>query len=179
MLRGVNVKDDRGCCKGPNKKHRRLKLQQQKFSTHHPIYQKSLERRIIQFPPAPRLLTFMATEYSANWIRLLRSRHLVNFDKINDPVVPVGSNVYGHPLACSLWGRKLEGCRKEFRTSRECLCIHGQAKLLSVHVDDIKDGGSQGKFSSHAGEMAREDGPWDPTPFIDQVYLGCPQNRNN
>ena len=62
---------------------------------------------------------------------------------MEDPVVPLERNLYGHPLAGLLWERQFEkaslqlGCNKI--PNWECMFVHRkQGLFLSVYVDDIK-----------------------------------------
>ena len=62
---------------------------------------------------------------------------------MEDPVVPLERNLYGHPLAGLLWERQFEkillkyGCEKV--SNWECLFVHrAKGLFLSVYVDDIK-----------------------------------------
>ena len=62
----------------------------------------------VQMKGAPRLLKLSETERPTNWIRLPRNRRPGKWDKIDDPGLPVESNVYSHPLAGLLLEFKLE-----------------------------------------------------------------------
>ena len=70
------------------------------------------------------------------------------WSSMEDPVVPLERNLYGHPLAGLLWESQFEkillqhGWRK--LSNWECLCLHREQGLfLSVHVDDIKLAGKK------------------------------------
>ena len=75
-------------------------------------------------------------------IRLPRHRRQPKWDKIDDPVVPLARNLYGHPLAGLLWKRKLEEfLRQENWENPELGMLIPPSKdklFLSVYVDDIK-----------------------------------------
>ena len=63
--------------------------------------------------------------------------------KIEDPVVPLERNLYGHPPAGLLWERQFEEALLELGWEKipnwECMFVHRkQGSLLSVYVDDIK-----------------------------------------
>ena len=63
---------------------------------------------------------------------------------MEDPVVPLERNLYGHPLAGLLWERQFEKVLLEhgwqkFQTGNVCLSTE-QKDFLSVFVDDIKNG---------------------------------------
>ena len=67
---------------------------------------------------------------------------------MEDPVVLLERNLYGHPLAGLLWERQLEkvlsGHGWETVPNWECLFVQRQKGLfLSVFVDDIKLAGKK------------------------------------
>ena len=62
---------------------------------------------------------------------------------MEDPVVPLERNLYGHPLAGLLWERPFEKILLQHGWGKvsncECLITHRQkGLLLSLCVDDIK-----------------------------------------
>ena len=64
---------------------------------------------------------------------------------MEDPVVPLERNLYGHPLAGLLWERQFGKILLKYVWKKvsnwECLFVHREKGLfLSVHVDDIKIG---------------------------------------
>ena len=61
--------------------------------------------------------------------RSLRNRRPANCDKVDDPAVSLESNLYGRPLAGSLWERKMEEILRQGNEEKW---------FLSVKVDDIK-----------------------------------------
>ena len=67
---------------------------------------------------------------------------------MEDPVVPLERNLYGHPLAGLLWERQFEKIRLKHGWEKipnwECLFVHREKGLfLSVYVDDIKLAGKK------------------------------------
>ena len=77
------------------------------------------------------------------WIRLPRHKWSKLWSSMEDPVVPLERNLYGHPWAGLLWERQLEKillkCGWEKVSNWECLFAHREEELfLSVYVDDIK-----------------------------------------
>ena len=61
---------------------------------------------------------------------------------MEDPVVPLERNLYGHPLAGLLWERQFEKILLKHGWEKipnwECLFVHREKGLfLSVYVDDI------------------------------------------
>ena len=62
---------------------------------------------------------------------------------MEDPVVPLERNLYGHPLAGLSWERQFEKILLKHGWWKipnwECLFVHrGKGLFLSVYVDDIK-----------------------------------------
>ena len=96
---------------------------------------------------------------------------------MEDPVVPLERNLYGHPLAGLLWEWQFEkGLLKygwEKVPNRECLFVNREKGLfLSVYVDDIKLAGKKQKRI-----LMKDVDLGEPTSFLDHVYLGCTQRE--
>ena len=67
---------------------------------------------------------------------------------MEDPVVPLERNLYGHPLAGLLWERQFEKVLLEHGWEKipnwECLFVHREKGLFFfVYVDDIKLAGKK------------------------------------
>ena len=67
---------------------------------------------------------------------------------MEDPVVPLERNLYGHPLAGLLWELQFEKILLKHGWEKipnwECLFVHREkGLLLSVYVDDIKLAGKK------------------------------------
>ena len=67
---------------------------------------------------------------------------------MEDPVVPLERNLYGHPLAGLLWERQFVKILLKYGWEKvsnwECLFVHREKGLfLSVYVDDIKLAGKK------------------------------------
>ena len=62
----------------------------------------------VQMEDAPQLLKISKSECPDIWIRLPRHKWLKSWSSIEDPVVPLERNLYGHPLAGLLWERQFE-----------------------------------------------------------------------
>ena len=96
---------------------------------------------------------------------------------MEDPVVLLERNLYGHPLAGLLWERPFEkillkhGWEKV--PSWECLFAHREKGLfLSVYVDDIKLAGKKQNIDPMWKVLNKEVDLGKPTSFLDHVYLG-------
>ena len=57
----------------------------------------------VNLEDAPRLLKIQKSECPDIWIRLPRHKWPKSWAKIEDQVVPLERNLYGHPLAGLLW----------------------------------------------------------------------------
>ena len=82
------------------------------------------------------------------WIRLPRHKWPKSWSSIEDPVVPLERNLYGHPLAGLLWERQFEKILLKYGWEKvsnwECLSVHLEKGLFfSVYVDDIKLAGKK------------------------------------
>ena len=105
-----------------------------------------------------------------------------SWEYIQDPVVPLERNLYGHPLAGLLWERQIAkalmelGCEKV--PNWECLFVHRKQKLfLSVCVDDIKMAGTKQNLAPMWEKLMKDVDILEPTKFLDHVYLGCTQRE--
>ena len=84
---------------------------------------------------APKLLKIPKSECPDIWIRLPRQKWPKSWFSMEDPVVPLERNLYGHPLAGLLWERHFEkilfqhGCEKV--SNWVCLFVHHQKKGYS------------------------------------------------
>ena len=82
------------------------------------------------------------------WIRPPRHKWPKSWSRMEDPVVPLERNLYGHPLAGLLWERQFEKILSKHGWEKipnwECLFVHREKGLfLSVYVDDIKMAGKK------------------------------------
>ena len=101
---------------------------------------------------------------------------------MEDPLLPLERNLYGHPLAGQLWERQ---CQKfllqhgwEKVSNWECLFVHREEGLfLSVYVDDIELAGKKQNIDPMWKVPSKEVDLGEPTSFLDHVYLGCTQRQ--
>ena len=101
---------------------------------------------------------------------------------MEDPVVPLERNLYGHPLAGLLWERQFEKILLKHGWEKipnwECLFVHREKGLfLSVYVDDIKLAGKKQNLDPMWKVLNQEVDLGEPTSFLDHVYLGCTQRQ--
>ena len=62
----------------------------------------------VKMEDAPSLLKILKSECPDIWIRLPKHKWPKSWSSMEDPVVPLERNLYGHPLAGLLWERQLE-----------------------------------------------------------------------
>ena len=101
---------------------------------------------------------------------------------MEDPVVPLERNLYGHPLAGLLRERQFEKILLKHGWEKipnwECLFVHREKGLfLSVYVDDIKLAGKKQNIDPMWKVLNKEVDLGEPTSFLDHVHLGCTQKR--
>ena len=132
----------------------------------------------VKMEDAPRLLRIPRSESPEIWTRLPRHRWPKSWMNIEDPVVPLEGNLYGHPFAGLLWERQFEeillhlGWEKVHKW--ECLFVHRKQRLfLSVYVDDIKMAGKKQNMSSMWKKLMKNVDLDEPTSCLDHVNLGC------
>ena len=97
----------------------------------------------VKMEDAHKLFKIPKSECPDIWIRLRRHKWPKSWSSVEDPVVPLERNLYGHPLAGLLWERQCEkvllehGCEKVF--DWECLLVNRENGLfLSVYEDTNK-----------------------------------------
>ena len=131
---------------------------------------------------AQKLLKIPKSECPDVWIRLPKHKWPKSWEYIEDPVVPLERNLYGHPLAGLLWERQFEKALMELGwekvTNWECLFVQRkQWLLLSVHVDDIKMAGKKQNLAPMWKKLMKDVDIEEPVSFLDHVYLGCTQQE--
>ena len=96
----------------------------------------------VKMKDAPKLLKIQKSECPDIWIRLPRHKWPKSWSSMEDPVVPLERNLYGHPLAGLLWEKAI--LRKSYWkhgwekvSNWECFFVHrAKGLFLSVYVDD-------------------------------------------
>ena len=131
---------------------------------------------------APKLLEICKSECPDIGIRLPRHKWPKSWSSIEDPVVPLERNLYGHPLAGLLWERRFEKILLQHGWEKvpnwECLFVHRQkGLLLSVYVDDIKLAGKKQNIDPMWKVLNKDVDLGEPFSFLDHVYLGCTQRQ--
>ena len=96
----------------------------------------------VKMEDAHKLFKIPKSECPDIWIRLPRHKWPKSWSSMEDPVVSLERNLYGHPLAGLLWERQFEKILLKHGWEKipnwECLFVHREKGLfLSVYVDDI------------------------------------------
>ena len=92
----------------------------------------------VKMEDAHKLLKIPKSECPDIWIRLPRHKWPKSWSSMEDPVVPLERNLYGHPLAGLLWERQFEKVLLKHGWEKipnwECLFVHREKGLfLSVY----------------------------------------------
>ena len=116
------------------------------------------------------------------WIRPPKHKWPKTWSSVEDPVVLLERNLYGHPLAGLLWERPFEKILLKHGWEKipncECFFVHREKGLfLSVYVDDIKLAGKKQNLGPMWKLLNKEVDLGEPTCFLDHVYLGCTQRQ--
>ena len=136
----------------------------------------------VKMEDAQKLLKIPKSDCPDIWIRLPRHKWPKPWSSMEDPVVPLERNLYGHPLAGLLWERQFEKILLKHGWEKipnwECLFVHREKGLfLSVYVDDIKLAGKKQNLDPMWKLLNKEVDLGEPTSFLDHVYLGCTQRQ--
>ena len=127
---------------------------------------------------AHKLFKIQKSECPDIWIRLPRLKWPKSWSSMEDPVVPLERNLYGHLLAGLLWERQFEKILLKHGWEKipnwKCVFVHLEKELLlSVCVDDIKLAGKKQNIDPMWKLLNKEVDLGEPTSFLDHVYLGC------
>ena len=131
----------------------------------------------VKMEDAHKLLKIPKSECPDIWIRLPRHKWPKSWSSMEDPVVPLARNLYGHPLAGLLWEKQFEKILLKHGWEKipnwECLFVHHQKGFfLSVHVDDIKLAGKKQNIDPMWKVLNKEVDLGEPTSFLDHENLG-------
>ena len=137
----------------------------------------------IKMEDAPKLLQVPKSECPDIWIRLPRHQWHKSWSSMEDPVVPLQRNPYGHLLAGLLWERQFEKILSKYGWEKvsnwDCLFVHREKGLfLSVYVDDKKWAGKKHNIDRMWKILNKEVELGEPTSFLDHEYLGYALNDN-
>ena len=92
----------------------------------------------LKMEDAHKLLKIPKSECPDIWIRLPRHKRPKSWSSMEDPIVPLERNLYGHPLAGLLWERQLEKILLKHGWEKipnwECLFVHCEKGLFFICV---------------------------------------------
>ena len=136
----------------------------------------------VKMEDAPTLLKIPKSGCPGIWIRLPRHKWPKSWSSMEDPVVLLERNLYGHPLAGVLLERQFEKILLKYGwenvSNCECLFVHREKGLfLSVYVDDITLAGKKQNINPMWKLLNKEVDLGEPTSFLDHVFLGCTQRQ--
>ena len=136
----------------------------------------------VKMEDAQKLLKIPQSECPDIWNRLPRHKWPKSWSSMEDPVVPLERNLYGHPLAGLLWERQFEKILLKHGWEKipnwEFLFVHREKGLfLSVYVDDIKLAGKKQNLDPMWKLLNKDVDLGEPTSFLDHVYLECTRRQ--
>ena len=128
---------------------------------------------------ASTLLKIPKSECPDIWTRLPKHKRPKSWSSMEDPVVPLERNLYGHPLTGLLWERQFE---KENGWAKvpnwECFFVNREkGPFLSVYGDDFTLAGKRQNISPTWKVLMKEVDLGEPTSLLDHVYFGCTQRE--
>ena len=119
----------------------------------------------VKMEDAHKLFKIQKSECPDIWIRLPRHKWHKSWSSMEDPVVPLERNLYGHPLAGILWERQfakiLLNHGWEKIPSWECFVHREKGLFLSVFVDDIKNWLERNKTLTQCGKYSIKKLIWE------------------
>ena len=135
----------------------------------------------VKMEDAHKVLKIPKSECPDIWIRLPRHKWPKSWSSMEDPVVPLERNLYGHPLAGLLWERQFEKILLKHGWEKvsnwECLFVHREKGLFLSYVDDIKFAGKKQNIDPMWKVLNKEVDLGEPPSFLDHVYLVCTQRQ--
>ena len=131
---------------------------------------------------APKLLKISKSECPDIWIRLPRHKWPTSWSSMEDLVVPLERNLYGHPFAGLWWERQFEKILLKYGWEKipnwECFFVHRENGLfLSVYVDDIKLAGKKQNINPIWKLLKKEVELGETTSVLAHENLGCTQRQ--
>ena len=131
----------------------------------------------VKMEDAHKPLKIPKSECPDIWIRLPRHKWPKSWSSMEDPVVPLERNLYGHPLAGLLWEKQSEKILLKHGLEKipnwECLFVHREKALfLSVYVDGIKLAGKKQNLDPMWKVLNKEVDLGETNIFLGSCILG-------
>ena len=136
----------------------------------------------VKMEDAPKLLKIPKSECPDIWIRLPRHKWPKSWFSMQDPVVLLERNLYGHPLAGLLWESQFEKMLLKYGWER--MFPIGNVPSYTVKKDHSH---LCVWMTTLAGKKQNLDSMWkllnkevdlgETTSFLDHIYLGCTQRQ--
>ena len=129
----------------------------------------------VKMEDAYKLSKIPKSECPDIWIRLPKHKWPKSWSSMEDPVVPLERNLYGHLLAGLLWERQFEKILLKYGWEKvsnwECLFVHREKGLfLSAYVDDIKLAGKKQNTDPMWQVLNKEVDLGEPTSLIMKIW---------
>ena len=136
----------------------------------------------VKMKDAHKLLKIPNRKCPDIWILLPRHKWPKSWSNMEDPVIPLERNLYGHPLAGLLWEKQFEKILLKHGWEKiqigNVFFVHREKGLfLSVYVDDIKLAGKKQNLDPMWKVLNKEVDLEEPTSFLDHVFLACTQRQ--
>ena len=137
----------------------------------------------VKMEDAPTILKIPKSECPDIGIRLPRHILPKSWSSMEDPVVSLERNLYGHLLAGLLWERQFEKILLKYGWEKvsnwECLFVHREKRIILICVCGCqKNWLERNKTLIRCGKYSiKKVDSGEPTSFLDHVYLGCTQRQ--
>ena len=120
----------------------------------------------VKMEDAPTLLKIPKSECPDIWIRLPRHKWPKSWSSMEDPVVPLERNLYGHPFDRTIVGKATRenpiAARLGKAPNWKCLFVNREkGPFLFVHVDEKKNWQARNKTSIRLGKYLWETLIWE------------------
>ena len=132
-----------------------------------------------------KLLKIPKSECPDIWIRLPKHKWPKSWSSMEDPVVPLERNLYGHPWAGLLWERHFEKvllktCMvgKKFQIGNALSLTEKKTTLICVCGRKKNWAERSRKLVQHGKLQVKDVDLGEPTSIFDHVYLGCTQREH-
>ena len=136
----------------------------------------------VKMEDASTLLKIPKSECPDIWMCLPKHTWPKSWSSMEDPVVPLGRNLYGHPLAGLSWERQFEKILLKYGWEKvsnwECLFVNREKRTILGRVCGRHQICWQNrKHRTDLENFHERRWPGEPLSFLDHVHLGCTQRE--